>query len=276
MKTLSQTTLAFAAVALLGLSGCCATESRVIIPDKTVAELTATPANKGAPEHKSGMHGVKKVEGRLLDTPAPVGADVLFDGKPETVAANWVPERKGAKPWPVKDGIWIDANNTDMLTKKPYGSVFLHLEWRIPASRKNISGQRGANSGIIFMPKGWYEVQILESHNNPGNTYSDGMAGAIYQRSTPSANPARPQGEWQSYDITFIAPKFGEKGEVLRKPRFNVVFNGVTVQDNVEIEGSTLSRKAKLSKHPEKQPFKLQFHGDPIEFRNIWVKEIKE
>ena len=102
----------------------------------------------------------------------------------------------------------------------------------------------------------------------------DGMAGAVYQRSTPACNPALPKGEWQSYDITFLAPKFGADGSVGRKPTFTVVFNGVTVQDAVEIDGSTLKRTATLSPHPTKQPIKLQYHNDPIEFRNIWVQEL--
>ncbi|MDR3228820.1 MAG: DUF1080 domain-containing protein [Puniceicoccales bacterium] len=242
------------------------------------AALEALKAKEKKPEPKKldGMHGVPKVKGTLQATPPPAGADILFDGTPETAAAKWVPENKGRQLWPVKDGIWIDSNGTDVLTKKEYGSCKVHIEWRVPADRKGISGQRGANSGVIFMPKkGWYEVQILESHSNPGNTYADGMAGAIYQRSVPSVNPSLPKGEWQSYDITFLAPKF-EGNKVLRKPTFTLVYNGVTVQKDVAVNGSTLSRKATLSPHPVKQPFKLQFHGDPIEFRNIWVEEIKD
>ncbi|MDR1817375.1 MAG: DUF1080 domain-containing protein [Puniceicoccales bacterium] len=244
---------------------------------ETAAELAAKVANKGRPEIQGGMHAVKKVPGKCDTTPPPAGAIVLFDGTAASVAANWRPENAKNPAWPVNTaGALVAANKTDLLTQRAFGSLKLHLEWRVPADRKGISGQRGANSGVIFMPRGWYEVQILESHGNPGNTYSDGMAGAIYQRSTPAANPALPQGEWQSYDITFLAPKFGEKGEVLRKPRFTVVFNGVVVQDNVELDGNTLRRNSKLSKHPVPQPFKLQYHNDPIEFRNIWAVEIAE
>jgi hypothetical protein len=234
-------------------------------------------ANPPNPRVEGDMYAVKKVAGKPDFAKPPQGADVLFDGTQTSAEANWVaekPKEKGGQIWPVKDGIWIDTAS-DLLTKKEYGSVRLHLEWRVPEGRE-VKGQKGANSGIIFMPKkGWYEVQILESHDNGGNTYSDGMAGALYQQSTPASNPSMPKGEWQSYDITFLAPKFGADGAVERKPTFTVVFNGVTVQDAVEIGGSTLRREAKLVPHPVKQPIKLQYHNDPIEFRNIWAQELE-
>jgi len=222
-----------------------------------------------------GLFSIPKVKGKIQTTRPPAGAEILFNGKEESVTANWVPEKKDAAPWPVKNGIWIDSNGTDMLTKKSYGSVKLHLEWRVPADRE-CSGQKGANSGVIFSPNGWYEVQILESHDNPDNTYADGVAGAIYQRSIPSSNPSNPKGEWNSYDITYLTPKFDKDGKVLRKPTFTVIYNGVQVQDKVEINGSTLGRGDTLRPHPEKQPIKFQFHNDPIEFRNIWVQEIRD
>lgn len=239
----------------------------------TAGAVLANPPN---PRVEGDMFAVKKVEGTPDFARPPAGAVVLFDGTSESAEANWVaekPKEKGGVIWPVKEGVWIDTA-TDLLTKKEFGSVKLHLEWRVPQDRV-AAGQKGANSGIIFMPKkGWYEVQILESHSNLTNTYSDGMAGAIYQRSSPACNPALPKGEWQSYDITFLAPKFKPDGAVERKPTFTVVFNGVTVQDAVEIDGSTLKRTATLSPHPVRQPIKLQYHNDPIEFRNIWLQEL--
>ncbi|MDR2849526.1 MAG: DUF1080 domain-containing protein, partial [Verrucomicrobiota bacterium] len=247
----------------------------VVAAVTTVGAAFANPPN---PKVEGDMYAVKKVEGKPDFAKPPSGAEVLFDGTQASAEANWVlgkPVEKGGQLWPIKDGVWIDTAN-DLLTKKEYGSVRLHLEWRIPSGRET-KGQKGANSGIIFMPqKGFYEVQILESHSNGGNTYSDGMAGAVYQRSTPSSNPAMPQGEWQSYDITFLAPKFGADGAVERKPTFTVVFNGVTVQDAVEIDGPTLNRTAALSPHPVRQPIKFQYHNDPIEFRNIWLQELAD
>ena len=121
---------------------------------------------------------------------------------------------------------------------------------------------------------GLYEVQIQESHTNV--TYADGQAGAIYGQFPPLVNASTAQGEWQSYDITFTAPRYGEQG--LESPaRITVVHNGVVVQKDRELKGRTVFRKvAKYpKKHPKKAPIMLQWHEDPIEFRNFWVKEVK-
>lgn len=250
----------------------------VLVAMMAVVSVGTVFANPPNPKVSGDMFGVKKVQGTPDFVKPPQGADVLFDGTMASAEANWVaekPKEKGGVIWPVKEGVWIDTA-TDLLTKKEFGSVQMHLEWRVPKDRVAM-GQKGANSGVIFMPKkGWYEIQILESYNNTSNTSCECMAGAVYQRSAPICNPAMPQGEWQSYDITFLAPKFNADGSVARKPTFTVVFNGIKVQDAVEIDGSTLKRTATLSPHPVKQPIKLQYHNDPIEFRNIWVKPLAD
>jgi hypothetical protein len=217
---------------------------------------------------------IPKATGTLQTTPPPEGADVLFDGT-EASREKWdaVRNRNGAV-WPIKNGVWV-VGGTDIKTKKEYGACQLHLEWRVPVDRK-INGQKGGNSGVIFMyPKGWYEIQILESHSNPG-TYADGMAGAIYNRHPPLVNPSLPQGEWQSYDITFTPPKFNEEKKVIATARVHVVYNGVVVQDNRELTGTTQNRGAGFKYHPARMPFALQDHGDPIEFRNIWIKDLEK
>jgi hypothetical protein len=244
---------------------------RIIAP-LAVAALAALVPLSAIGADGGDSNKVPKVAGTCQTTPPPAGAEVLFDGT-EASREKWDAVRNNnATVWPIKDGVWVAAA-TDIKTKKDYGSCQLHLEWRVPAGRA-IDGQKGGNSGVIFMfPKGWYEVQILESHSNKG-TYADGMAGAIYNHHAPLVNPSLPQGEWQSYDITFTAPKFGEKGKVVSTARFHVVYNGVVVQNDRELTGTTRNRGAKLKKHPERLPFALQFHGDPIEFRNIWVKEL--
>ncbi|MDR2863692.1 MAG: DUF1080 domain-containing protein [Puniceicoccales bacterium] len=235
--------------------------------------LTSLSATQIVTADGGDSNKIPKVAGTLQTTPPPVGAEVLFDGT-EASLDKWEPGNKDSKVWPIKNGIWVDTA-TDLFTKKSYGSCQIHLEWRVPANRE-VNGQSGGNSGVIFMPKkGWYEVQILESHSNPG-TYADGIAGSIYQHSAPKVNPSLPKGEWQSYDITFTAPKFGEKGEVLAKPKFTVIYNGVAVQENFELSGTTLRRGSKLSAHPAKQPIMLQWHKDPIEFRNIWIKDLEK
>ncbi|MDR1497287.1 MAG: DUF1080 domain-containing protein [Puniceicoccales bacterium] len=204
-----------------------------------------------------------------LTPPPPSDADVLFDGTAESLAKAWVPTRANHKIWPVQNEIAVAAN-TDIRTKKSYGDCQLHIEWRVPANR-HADGQRGANSGVIFMD-GRYEVQILESHTN--KTYIDGMAGALYNKSAPATNPSRPKGEWQSYDIALTVPRFDKSGKQTSPARFTVIYNGVVVQLNKDLSGSTRHRDSKPQAHPLRLPLILQFHGDPIEFRNIWIRDL--
>ncbi|MDR2513234.1 MAG: DUF1080 domain-containing protein [Puniceicoccales bacterium] len=221
---------------------------------------------------------VQRLQGACLSTPPPPEAEVLFDGTEESTKV-WEAGKKGGKLWPVKGGVWVDTA-CDMRTRKAYGDLQLHLEWRVPKDYRN-DGQKGGNSGVIFMdgPGGWYEVQILESHSNSG-TYAKGMAGALYNHYAPSSNPSLPKGEWQSYDITFTAPRWDEAGELLSKPKFTVVYNGVTVQKDQELTGSTRRHpdpaKNPIRKHKPRLPFTLQWHNDPVEFRNIWVIDLEK
>ncbi|WP_338686200.1 DUF1080 domain-containing protein [Haloferula helveola] len=194
--------------------------------------------------------------------PAPADAKVLFGGK-ETSAWNG--------EWKVEDGV-LFASPGNLVTKDEFGPIQLHLEWRIPAGRK-VDGQKGGNSGIFLM--GRYEIQVLESHEN--KTYPDGQAGAMYGQYPPLVNASAPQGEWQSYDITFTPPVYGDDG--LSEPaRVTVVHNGVVVQNAQAYLGPTQHKKlASYPKtHPAKGPLRLQWHNDPIEFRNIWVRELGE
>ncbi len=219
--------------------------------------------------HQMDRPHPKKVKSKgAVTTPPPAGAIILFDGKNADAFD---------RAWEVKDGILIATKHPkpktkgDVRTKKSFRDVQLHIEWRIPAGRE-VKGQKGGNSGVFLMDR--YEVQIQESHTNV--TYADGQAAALYGQVPPSVNPSVPQGQWQSYDITFKAPVYGEKG--LEKPAYvTVIHNGVKVHDNQKIYGTTTHKKvAKYPEtHPEKAPIRLQWHNDPIEFRNIWVKELK-
>lgn len=209
---------------------------------------------------------VEPGKARCQATPAPSGATVLFDG---TSADAWEPAG-GKKPivWEVRDGILI-ARGNDIRSKQGFGSGHYHVEWRIPAGRV-VKGQAGGNSGVFLMGK--YEIQVMEGFAN--TTYADGSAGALYGQTPPSLNACLPQGEWQSYDITFVAPLFAADGSLRAKGRVTVVHNGVTVQDGTELLGPTVWRKLPAYQaHPDRLPLHLQFHGDPIEFRNIWVRE---
>lgn len=197
---------------------------------------------------------------------APSDAKVLFDG---TSLDAWSAE--GGKPtaWKIKDGAMV-ADKGDIFTRDTFGPLQLHVEWRIPADRK-VDSQSGGNSGVFLM--GLYEVQVLQSHGN--KTYPDGQAGALYGQKPPLANATTPQGEWQSYDIMFEPPVY--EGDKVKAPaRVTVIHNGVVVQNAETYLGPTHFRTQPKypAQHPATGPLKLQFHGDPVEYRNIWVRPL--
>lgn len=198
-------------------------------------------------------------------TPAPEGAIVLFDGTDMKKCFH------GVDKWVVKDG-YAEVHGGTATTRQSFGSCHIHLEWASPKEVRS-SGQGRGNSGVYIMGK--YEVQILDSYQN--DTYFDGQCASIYKQNPPLKNACRKPGEWQSYDITFTAPKFDEKGNVTRKARITVVHNGVVVQDDFELWGGTFwYRPAVYQPHAAKLPLMLQDHGNPVRFRNIWVKEIED
>lgn len=204
-----------------------------------------------------------------LTTPAPEDAVVLFDGSSTDA---WLSVKDDAPcPWEIVDGVLI-AKAHSIYTKQEFGDVQVHLEWRIPSDRK-VNGQGGGNSGIFLMRL--YEIQILQSHDN--QTYPDGTAGAVYGQTPPLVNATLPQGEWQSFEIAFKAPRFNDDGSLKKPAMVTVVHNGILVQNATEIMGPTVFRK--LASYPEnlpeKAPLLLQWHGDPVEFRNVWVRELK-
>ena len=148
----------------------------------------------------------------------------------------------------------------------------MHFEWRLPAGIK-VDGQGGGNSGVFLM--GLYEVQVLQSHGNM--TYPDGQAGAMYGCMPPLVNATSPQGEWQSYDLTFEPPVY-ENGKFSKPAKLVLFHNGVVVQNGEYYIGPSQHQKLATypETHPVTAPLKLQFHGDPIEYRNIWVRPLLE
>lgn len=236
-----------------------------------VAGHQDTPNIPGTPFH---VHDGERPQPRVIMTAGAVAAKppsdavVLFDG---SNGDAWVSVKGDASPWEVRDGVMV-ATGTDIRTKEKFGAIQLHFEWRLPAGRK-VSGQSGGNSGCFLM--GLYEVQVLQSHNNP--TYPDGQAGALYGQLPPLVNATSPQGEWNSYDITFTPPVYeGEK--VIAPAKVTLIHNGVVVQNGVSFLGTTTHQKlaAYPPKHPEAGPIRLQFHGDPMEFRNFWARPLGE
>lgn len=204
----------------------------------------------------------------------PSDAVVLFDG---TDLANWKSTQPGeATKWVVEDGAMRPTPHSGMVeSKAQFGSCQLHIEWQTPAKVEGSSQGRG-NSGVFLM--GQYEVQILDSYDNI--TYPDGQAAALYGRSKPLVNASRPPGTWQTYDIIFHRPTFDADGKVRRKATFTVLHNGVLVQDHVTLHGGTGWNGPHASTpypvHGDKGPLTLQDHGNPVCFRNIWVRELED
>lgn len=208
---------------------------------------------------------VKPAEGANLAAKAPADALVLFDGKD---ASAWTSGGKPC-PWKLEDGCMEVNGGGSIETREHFGDVQLHLEWASPAKVESESQGRG-NSGVFLM--GRYEIQILDSFENP--TYADGAAAALYGQYPPAVNASRGPGEWQSYDIFFRAPRF--EGERLVSPAVvTVMHNGVVVHHAREFLGATRHREvAVYSAHAATGPIGLQDHGNPLRFRNIWVRKL--
>ena len=212
-----------------------------------------------------------KVESSFqLPVPPPSDAIVLFDGKD---LSNWTDAQGGPSKWVLGDGYMESVRGAGYIySKQAFGDVQLHVEWASPSTPKG-SGQGRGNSGVFLM--GLYEIQVLDSHDN--RTYADGQAGALYGQYPPLANVARKPGEWQAYDIIFRGPRFRRDGSVEKPARVTVLHNGVVVQDAVEAWGPTSWLKNYEYKfHPSKMPLAFQDHGNPVRYRNIWVRELGE
>ena len=209
-------------------------------------------------------------EPKIIDPGPPGGppadALVLFDGK------NLTDEFVDAEEWTIADGIATVAGRKSIRTRKSFGSCQLHVEWATP-EKVSGTGQGRGNSGVYLMER--YEVQILDSYGNV--TYFDGQAASIYKQKPPLVNASRGPGQWQTYDIIFHAPKFADDGKLQSPATVTVLHNGVLVQDHFELEGGTFfDRPPAYAKHGPKAPLSLQNHGNPMRFRNIWIRELAD
>jgi hypothetical protein len=200
---------------------------------------------------------------------APSDAVVLFDGKD---LSQWASTDGGAAKWKVENGYLEVVPKTGYIhTREAFGDCQLHVEFAEPTPPKGESQERG-NSGVFL--QGLYEVQVLDSYQN--KTYADGQAAAVYGQYPPLVNASRPPGEWQTYDIIFHGPRFDAAGKLTRPARETVFHNGVLVQDNVELTGPTAhGERPPYKPTREKLPLALQDHGDPVRYRNIWIRELK-
>jgi len=237
----------------------------------------ASPAAKEWPIHdltrpqppivEPGTAGTAEQPGR-----PPSDAVVLFDGK--DLSAWMATKGDGPAGWKVENGYMEVVKGAGGIhTRKAFGDCQLHVEFMAPAPPKGAGQERG-NSGVFFMG-GRYEVQVLDSHGN--TTYPDGQAGALYGQTPPLVNASRPPGQWQVYDIVFEAPRFDGEGKVTRPARATVFHNGVVVQNATELTGPTTHKvRTPYSAHEGRLPIALQDHGDPVRFRNLWVRELGE
>lgn len=205
-----------------------------------------------------------------LPAPPPSDAVVLFDGRD---LSKWRDAEGGPARWKAADGYMESVPNSGYLfTADKFGDVQLHVEWATPTPARGRSQGRG-NSGVFLM--GLYEVQVLDSYEN--DTYPDGQAGAVYGQYPPLVNACLPPGQWQSFDIVFRRPRFRADGALDRPARVTVLHNGVLVQDNVELWGPTAwLQRLPYTRHDDKLPISLQDHGNPVRYRNIWLRELPE
>ncbi len=201
-------------------------------------------------------------------TSAPSDAIVLFDG---TSLSQWCGEKGGQANWKVENKVMTVVKGAGSIyTKQSFGDCQLHIEWRTPKDVKQ-KGQSRGNSGVIFQRR--YELQILDSYNNP--TYFDGQAGSIYNQSPPLVNVSLKPGEWQTYDVIFMAPRYSSDGKLEIPPRITAFQNGVLIQNNFIIKGVTMPYVTFDAYY--KDQLQLQDHGDdgnPVSYRNIWIREL--
>jgi hypothetical protein len=217
--------------------------------------------------------------GKIISEP-PSDAIILFDGKN---LDQWESAKDPSSPagWFVNDGIiTVNKKAGNIQTKAVFEDYQLHLEWRIPKDIQG-SGQARGNSGLFLASTGkgdsGYEIQILDSYHN--ETYVNGQAGSVYKQYAPLVNANRPPGEWQTYDVVWTAPRFNSDGSLKSKARVTLFFNGILVQNDVELKGETLYIGLPQYHAHGPSPIKLQAHGDPskpISFRNIWVRKLNE
>ena len=209
----------------------------------------------------------------------PSDAIVLFGGDH---LDNWVSADDTIKKagWTVSNGHFTVKKGTgNIQTRQRFLDYQLHLEWYIPENITG-SGQSRGNSGIFLALTGsegnGYEIQILDNYKN--ETYVNGQVGSIYKQHIPLANPCRPPGQWQTYDIIWTAPRFNSDGSLKSPASVTAIMNGVLVQNNVQLKGVTLYVGQPHYKVAHgASPILLQDHGDPseaISFRNIWVRPL--
>jgi hypothetical protein len=248
---------------------------RTVLTTLTIA-LAPAAAGAQSPTTTWPIHSLERPRPPVVHpggpafVPPPADAVVLFDGRS---LSAWRSARDTTGPalWRVVDGaLEVVPGAGGIETHATFGDVQLHLEWMAPNPPSG-EGQDRGNSGVFLM--GRYEVQVLDSWEN--RTYADGQAAAVYGQFPPAVNVALPPGRWQSYDILFRRPRFTPTGTVREPARMTVLHNGVVVHADVALVGPTSHQvRAPYEAHPDRLPLMLQDHGDPVRFRNIWIRPL--
>ena len=210
-----------------------------------------------------------KVQSTAVTVPPPSDAIVLL-GEDADVS-EWVDkDTGGAVEWTVADGVLTVKPGTGYIeTRRKFGDVQLHIEWRSP-NEPDKEGQGRGNSGVFFQER--YEVQVLES--NGSDTYTNGQAGSVYKQTPPLVNATATMGEWNSYDIIFTAPHFDKNGIVTSRAKVTVIHNGVVVQNDFELMGPTEYIGLPHYVAHGDGSIMLQDHSNEVSYRNIWVREL--
>jgi hypothetical protein len=235
----------------------------------TTIVFSASAQQQGDPKSTEVWEPIPKLvkPGSTNDQP-PSDAIVLFNGKD---LSEWSTMNGSDAKWKLdNNSMVVTKGSGNIRTRRSFGDCQLHIEWRTPDVIES-EGQGRGNSGVFLMGK--YEVQVLDSYNN--RTYSNGQAASIYKQYIPLVNASKKPGEWQSYDIIFTAPRFNADGSLLSPAYCTVLHNGVLVQNHVQLKGETVYiGQPSYKKHGDKEPIMLQDHGNPVSYRNIWVREL--
>ena len=185
--------------------------------------------------------------------------------------SQWVSDDGAPAAWPMADGI-LQTGKGMLRTKAEFTDMQLHVEFATPSRVIGDSQGRG-NSGVFLA--GVFEIQVLDSFQNP--TYADGQCAALYGQHPPLVNASRGPGEWQTYDVAFTAPRFSTSNQLASPATVTVFHNGVLVHDARAFWGPTAHRRIEAYVPSDARgPIRLQDHGNPVRYRNIWVRELHD
>lgn len=213
---------------------------------------------------QDGEFTLKRVmlQSPTLGKPVPEGGISLLDGT--NIAANWV---RSPEQWCMQADGSMEVCSSNLVTTQEFGDAEYHIEFMCPF-KPNARDQERGNSGVYFM--GRYEMQVLD---NFGDATADNWCGGIYKKAKPLLNASLPPLTWQTYDVTFIAPKFDASGNKIADAELTVLHNGKLIHDKVKLSGPTPGGVSDVD--APTGPLLLQDHDNPVRYKNIWVKPIK-